>query len=121
MLHSHRSCRADQYESNRHKLSFILTNRSCDIAAQSYKSEQDRLLLRRTGKAKEFFRTAAILPYMLQKNTVTKAAYLIKIYYRLPYQDLVCSGASVVSTSLLRASAVLLLLIVGNVKCTTLG
>jgi hypothetical protein len=34
-FHSYKKCRADQYEPNDHKLSLIMTNRSCDIVTHS--------------------------------------------------------------------------------------
>jgi hypothetical protein len=51
--------------------------------------------------------------YVLQNFFKIKIEYLLNIYY-LPYQDPILSGATLAPTSQSRASAMLLLLIVGN-------
>jgi hypothetical protein len=97
------------------KSSDLIGNRTDDLPACSIVPQPAALLRVPSGH------TAAMLVYNLEKNASAKVAYLMKFYYRPPYRDHIFSGAVVASASHLRACSVSLLLILGGLKCTTLG
>jgi hypothetical protein len=66
-----------------------------------------------TLKVKRNFHMAAML-FLHSRKVPQKVAYCLKIYYHTHLHDSVSSSASVGPTSLVRASAMLLLLIIIN-------